>query len=96
VTAIVARETEVIRAQLKRNGIAIYQGNALFLDSHTLEIQGDGEEIRVKVVRSWLHAVPDRRTPQIFPLTTIALWIQITLPTWAVFRKKSSWWEQAL
>src|SRR6266700_2940032 len=43
VKAIVARETEVIRAQLKRNGIAIYEGSAQFLDSHTLEVQGDGE-----------------------------------------------------
>src|SRR5258705_10047709 len=48
VNAIVARETDVIQAQLKRNGIAIYQGSALFLDFHTLEVQGDGEAIRVK------------------------------------------------
>jgi NAD(P) transhydrogenase len=48
VNAIVERETEVVRAQLKRNGIAIYQGTALFLDPHTLEIQGDGEAIKVK------------------------------------------------
>jgi NAD(P) transhydrogenase len=47
VTAIVARETEVIRAQLKRNGIAIYQGSALFLDSQTVEVQGDSEKTRV-------------------------------------------------
>ncbi len=48
VNAIVARETEVVRAQLKRNGVAIYQGDALFLDSHTVGVQGDGEEIRIK------------------------------------------------
>ncbi len=47
VKAIVARETEVICAQLKRNGIALYQGNALFLDPHTVEVQGDGEAITV-------------------------------------------------
>ena len=47
VRAIVARETDVIREQLKRNGIAIYQGNALFLDPHTVEVQGDGEAITV-------------------------------------------------
>lgn len=46
--AIIARETEVVRAQLERNGIAIYQGTALFLDPHTVEVQGDGEGIRVK------------------------------------------------
>src|SRR6266852_862491 len=48
VNAIIARETEVIRAQLKRNGVAIHQGSALFLDPHTVEVQGDGEGIRVK------------------------------------------------
>src|SRR6266853_86101 len=39
VKAIVARETEVVRAQLKRNGIEVYQGSARFLDPHTVEIQ---------------------------------------------------------
>src|ERR1700722_16652851 len=32
VSAVVERETEVVRAQLTRNGIDIYQGDALFLD----------------------------------------------------------------
>ncbi len=36
VNAIVVRETEVVRAQLKRNGVVIYQGDALFLDPHTV------------------------------------------------------------
>ena len=35
VKAIVARETDVIQAQLKRNGIAIYQGSAVFLDQNS-------------------------------------------------------------
>src|ERR1700676_5400185 len=43
VKSIVGRETEVIRSQLKRNGISILQGSAHFLDSHTVEVQGDGE-----------------------------------------------------
>lgn len=51
VQAIVARETEVIRAQLKRNGIAILQGSARFLDSHVVEVQGDGEETRVEAAK---------------------------------------------
>src|SRR6202043_3623694 len=38
VKAIVERETEVIRAQLKHNGIAILQGSARFLDSHAVEV----------------------------------------------------------
>ncbi len=44
VNTIISRETEVIRAQLKRNGIAIYQGTATFADPHTIEIHGDGEK----------------------------------------------------
>src|SRR5258708_6314728 len=48
VKAIVGHEYEVIRAQLRRNEIAIYQGSALFLDPHTLGIQGDGENIEIK------------------------------------------------
>lgn len=43
VKAIVARETEIVRAQLKRNGVALYQGSAHFLDPHTVEVQGEGE-----------------------------------------------------
>jgi NAD(P) transhydrogenase len=48
VIAIVARETEVIRAQLKRNGIAILLGTAHFLDPHTVEVHDGDEEISVR------------------------------------------------
>jgi NAD(P) transhydrogenase len=51
VGAIVARETEVIRAQLKRNGIAIHQGSAHFLDPHTVEVQGEGEGVRLEAAK---------------------------------------------
>jgi NAD(P) transhydrogenase len=51
VNAIVARETEVIRAQLSRNGIAIHQGTAHFLDPHTVEVQDDGEGIKLKAAK---------------------------------------------
>jgi len=44
VTNIVSRETDVIRAQLKRNGITTYQGLARFADPHTVEVQGEGEK----------------------------------------------------
>jgi len=43
VNTIISRETDVIRAQLRRNGVSIYQGTATFADPHTVEIQGDGE-----------------------------------------------------
>jgi NAD(P) transhydrogenase len=48
VNAIIERETELVRAQLKRNRITIHQGSALFLDPHTLEVQGEGERFDVK------------------------------------------------
>lgn len=51
VGTIVSRETEVVRTQLRRNGIAIYEGNALFVDPHTLEVQGDGGKIQVRAER---------------------------------------------
>src|SRR5580698_3622561 len=41
VKAIVGRETDVIRAQLKRNGVAIFQGEARFADPHTVEVESD-------------------------------------------------------
>ena len=40
VEAIVSRETEVIRAQLKRNRVTLIDGTAHFADAHTLEVQG--------------------------------------------------------
>ena len=45
VRAIVSRETEVIRAQLKRNGVQIFQGTAQFVDPHTIEVQSDTERV---------------------------------------------------
>src|SRR5882762_2517151 len=46
VSTIVERETEVVRGQLTRNGITIYQGDALFLDPHTVEVQGQGTSVK--------------------------------------------------
>jgi len=43
VNTIIARETEVIRAQLRRNAVSIFQGKAQFTDEHTVEVNGDGE-----------------------------------------------------
>ena len=48
VKAIIARETEVIRSQLKRNGVSLLQGTAQFADPHTIEVQGDTEKITVR------------------------------------------------
>ncbi len=48
VTSIVSRETEVIRAQLKRNGVAVYQGLAQFADPHTIEVQGEPDTFTLR------------------------------------------------
>jgi NAD(P) transhydrogenase len=40
VQAVLAREVEVIRAQLKRNRVELIPGTAKFLDPHALEVQG--------------------------------------------------------
>jgi NAD(P) transhydrogenase len=44
VNSIISRETEVIRAQLRRNGVGIYQGTAQFADPHTVEVHGESEK----------------------------------------------------
>jgi NAD(P) transhydrogenase len=36
--AVMAREIEVIKAQLRRNRVTVYEGNARFLDPHTIEV----------------------------------------------------------
>jgi NAD(P) transhydrogenase len=48
VTSIVSRETDVIRAQLRRNGVAIFQGMAQFVDPHTIEVQGESEKVTLR------------------------------------------------
>jgi len=95
VKAIVERETEVIRAQLKRNGMVIYQGSALFLDSHTVEVQGDGAGIRIKGSKILIACGTRPAHSPDTPLTTIALLTQIILAIWVASRKKSSSWALA-
>jgi NAD(P) transhydrogenase len=48
VNDIIGRETRVIRAQLKRNGVAIYQGSAQFLDDHAVEVQSDSGRTKLE------------------------------------------------
>ena len=47
VQAVISREVEVIRAQLKRNRVELVPGTARFVDPHTLEIQGLAGTTRV-------------------------------------------------
>src|SRR5580704_11071917 len=39
--AVMAREIEVITAQLRRNQVATFEGDARFLDPHTIEVRSD-------------------------------------------------------
>jgi NAD(P) transhydrogenase len=39
--SVMAREVEVIKAQLRRNYVTIMEGDARFLDPHTLEVKND-------------------------------------------------------
>jgi NAD(P) transhydrogenase len=48
VTSIVSRETDVIRAQLKRNGVAVFQGMAKFADPHSVEVEGETDKVTLR------------------------------------------------
>ena len=39
--SVMAREIEVIKAQLRRNRVTVYEGNARFRDAHTIEVDSD-------------------------------------------------------
>ena len=41
VQAVVTRETEIVRAQLRRNGISVIEGSARFLDPHTVLVESE-------------------------------------------------------
>jgi NAD(P) transhydrogenase len=49
VSAVLEREMEIVRAQLKRNGITQLHGHARFVDPHTIEVEnGDGVAQRLE------------------------------------------------
>jgi NAD(P) transhydrogenase len=48
VKGIVSRETDVIRAQLRRNGVTVFQGLAQFADPHTIEVQGEADKVTLR------------------------------------------------
>src|SRR5271165_2224216 len=39
--SVMAREIEVIKAQLRRNRVTVFEGNARFLDAHTMEVASE-------------------------------------------------------
>jgi len=68
-----------------------YQGDALFLDPHTVGIQGEGEGLASKRRRYSLLVARDPLTAR-HPWTTIALSIQTTLPPgWSAERDHRGW-----
>ncbi|HEY7114218.1 MAG TPA: Si-specific NAD(P)(+) transhydrogenase [Thermoanaerobaculia bacterium] len=48
IQTVMARELEVIRAQLKRNGVVTFNGTARFTDAHTLQVDNGEGTILVK------------------------------------------------
>ena len=46
--AVRSREVEVIKAQLRRNGVTTYEGSARFIDEHTLEVSVEGDPILLR------------------------------------------------
>jgi NAD(P) transhydrogenase len=48
VETVVRRELEIVRAQLKRNGIHVLEGEARFVDPHTVEVTGEADAVRVR------------------------------------------------
>ena len=48
---VIAREIEVVRSQLTRNGVDLLPGTARFLDPHTVLVEGEGGERRVSGAR---------------------------------------------
>ncbi|HKD43922.1 MAG TPA: Si-specific NAD(P)(+) transhydrogenase [Myxococcaceae bacterium] len=51
VNTIVERETQVIHAQLKRNGVAVFEGTARFIDPHTVEVANDDRPVTLNAER---------------------------------------------
>jgi NAD(P) transhydrogenase len=46
--AVRSREVEVIKAQLRRNGVATYEGPAHFIDPHTVQVESENGPLPLK------------------------------------------------
>jgi len=51
VNTIVERETQVVHAQLKRNGVAVFGGTARLIDPHTVEVANDDRPVTLSAER---------------------------------------------
>jgi NAD(P) transhydrogenase len=54
VETIVARETSVIQAQFRRNGVAVYEGTAEFTGAHTVQISELGSDRKLTLHADYL------------------------------------------
>src|SRR5215470_924255 len=45
--AVMAREVEVVKAQLRRNHVTVIEGNAKFIDGHTIEVEREDGSLLV-------------------------------------------------
>ena len=62
VTAVIARESEVVEHQLRRNDITLLSGDASFLDEHRIQVNG-GQGTRLVTAEHILIAVGTVPTP---------------------------------
>src|SRR5207237_9841868 len=51
VNHIIGRETQVIRAQVKRNGVAIYEGSAEFLDANKIQVRTETRCLHIETTK---------------------------------------------
>jgi NAD(P) transhydrogenase len=76
---IVARETEVIRSQLRRNTVTVYQGTATLADPTTVAVQDDDRAVHLKAANILIACgTRPAHSPNV-PLIIIALSISIIL-----------------
>jgi NAD(P) transhydrogenase len=48
VLIVLKRELEVVRSQLKRNGVEVFEGAGRFVDSHTVEVETDDSPVSLR------------------------------------------------
>src|SRR5439155_24489750 len=77
------------RAQLKRNGVAIYEGSAQFLDAHNIQVRNENGDINVEANKILIACgTRPAHSAGRFRSTITKSWIQTTLQVWGRFRKK--------
>jgi len=65
---VIKKEVDVIRDQMRRNGIVLIGGAARFLDPHTLEVAGSGGVVRVTADKVLIATGTTAARPQGVPI----------------------------